>query len=243
MLSYENSGFSLDAKVKIEAWDKDGLEKLIRYCARPPFKSENIRINGPWINYRLPKPSHDGRLFITLDPFDFLERISNFIPYPRRHRRHFYGIFAPNFPLRKQVAANSQKRIENKTKAMQEETEKTKKVSQNWAKLIAKIYEVDPLICSSCGNKIKIIAFVTHAAQIRLILCGIGWPTDIPEFDPVFESDLNSYDICQLVFGTKDGFPEIEEQLHDDSGPDPPDSTEIYPPHSEYDCDPPHWED
>ncbi len=224
MLSYENSGFSLDAKVKIEAWDKDGLEKLIRYCARPPFKSENIRINGPWINYRLPKPSHDGRLFITLDPFDFLERISNFIPYPRRHRRHFYGIFAPNFPLRKQVAANSQKRIENKTKAMQEETEKTKKVSQNWAKLIAKIYEVDPLICSSCGNKIKIIAFVTHAAQIRLILCGIGWPTDIPEFDPVFESDLNSYDICQLVFGTKDGFPEIEEQLHDDSGPDPPDS-------------------
>ena len=71
MLSYENSGFSLDAKVKIEAWDKDGLERLIRYCARPPFKSENIRINGIWINYRLPKPSHDGRLFITLDPLIF----------------------------------------------------------------------------------------------------------------------------------------------------------------------------
>ena len=34
MLSYEKSGFSLDAKVKIEAWDKDGLERLVRYCAR-----------------------------------------------------------------------------------------------------------------------------------------------------------------------------------------------------------------
>ena len=27
MLSYENSGFSLDAKVKIPAFDKDGLER------------------------------------------------------------------------------------------------------------------------------------------------------------------------------------------------------------------------
>ena len=43
MLSYENSGFSLDARVRVEAWDRDGLERLIRYCARPPFKSENLR--------------------------------------------------------------------------------------------------------------------------------------------------------------------------------------------------------
>ena len=47
MLSYESSRFSLDANVRIQSWDKDGLERLIRYCARPPFKSENIRCNGP----------------------------------------------------------------------------------------------------------------------------------------------------------------------------------------------------
>lgn len=29
MLSYENTGFSLDAKVRIESWDKDGLERLL----------------------------------------------------------------------------------------------------------------------------------------------------------------------------------------------------------------------
>jgi hypothetical protein len=28
MFQYENSGFSLDAKVKIEAWDRSGLERL-----------------------------------------------------------------------------------------------------------------------------------------------------------------------------------------------------------------------
>ena len=86
---------------------------------------------------------------------------------------------------------------------MREETEKTKRVSHNWALLIAKIYEVDPLICSSCGKKIKIISFVTCAVQIRAILSGIGWPTDIPEFDPACECELN----CQLISETIDGFP------------------------------------
>jgi len=46
MLTYENSGFSLDARVRIESWDREGLERLIRYCARPCFKSENVRWNG-----------------------------------------------------------------------------------------------------------------------------------------------------------------------------------------------------
>lgn len=43
MLSYKNSEFSLNAKVRIESWDREGLERLIRYCARPCFKSENLR--------------------------------------------------------------------------------------------------------------------------------------------------------------------------------------------------------
>jgi hypothetical protein len=65
MLAYENSGFSLDAKVRIQPWDRDGLERLIRYCARPCFKSENLKWNGPWINYRLPKQSHTGQTYYS----------------------------------------------------------------------------------------------------------------------------------------------------------------------------------
>ena len=83
MLTYENSGFSLDANVRIESWDRKGLERLIRYCARPAFASENLRKNGPWLTYRLPKPTHTGKTFIQIEPLEFLERISKFIPYPR----------------------------------------------------------------------------------------------------------------------------------------------------------------
>jgi hypothetical protein len=35
---------------------------------------------------------------------------------------------------------------------------------------------------------------------------GIGWPTEAPDFDPPFD-----FEICQLVSGTLDGFPTIDE--------------------------------
>ena len=35
--SSHGGGFSLDAGVRIEAAEGAGLERLLRYCARPPF--------------------------------------------------------------------------------------------------------------------------------------------------------------------------------------------------------------
>lgn len=37
MLGCDNGGFSLDASVCIASEDRAGLERLLRYCARPPF--------------------------------------------------------------------------------------------------------------------------------------------------------------------------------------------------------------
>ena len=79
---------------------------------------------------------------------------------------------------------------------------------------------MDPLTCTGCGKKIKITAFITNAAQIHRILRGIGWPVVVPEFDPPY--DLVNWDVCDLVPDTHDGFPEPEQQVHCDIGPDPP---------------------
>lgn len=130
MESNEGSGFSLNANVQIPSWDREGLERLIRYCARPCFKSENLRWNGPWVHYRLAKPTHKGKTFLQLDPLEFLERLSRFIPYPRRHRRHYHGVFAPNSPMRPKVAINAQKRPKSSIPSnVLESAEKIEKVS------------------------------------------------------------------------------------------------------------------
>lgn len=235
MNSYENSGFSLNANVRIPSWDREGLERLIRYCARPCFKSENLRWNGPWVHYRLPKPTHTGKTFMQLEPLEFIERISRFIPQPKRHRRHYHGVFAPNSPIRKKVAANARKRPNSSIPPdIQESAEKVEKVSLGWAKLIARIYEVNPLLCS-CGKEMKIIAFVTHSIEIRRILSGIGWPAEIPKFDAPYA--LPDRDTCQLMPWTEDGFLPVEGDLQElgEADPDPP-VIESY-------SDPPYWDE
>ena len=46
MLGYAHSGFSVDAGVRIEPHDRAALERLLRYCARPPFAIDRLRKEG-----------------------------------------------------------------------------------------------------------------------------------------------------------------------------------------------------
>ena len=46
-----------------------------------------------------------------------------------------------------------------------------------------------------------------------------------------------------LVPGTKDGFSEVQEEIHYDAGADPPRWQSYDPPHWQDNSDPPHWED
>jgi hypothetical protein len=40
-------GFSVDGSVRIEAADRAGRERLLRYCARPPFTLDRLRELDP----------------------------------------------------------------------------------------------------------------------------------------------------------------------------------------------------
>jgi len=40
-------GFSVDSSVRIEAADRAGRERLLRYCARPPFALDRLRKLDP----------------------------------------------------------------------------------------------------------------------------------------------------------------------------------------------------
>jgi len=53
-----------------------------------------------------------------------------------------------------------------------------------WAALIARIYEVFPLLCPICSGQMRIIAFITHSADIRQILEHIGAETEPPRIAP-----------------------------------------------------------
>ena len=65
MLAYQHSGFSVDAGVCIEAHERAALERLLRYCARPPFAMDRLRKQGSDLVYRCAKqnsePASDKR--------------------------------------------------------------------------------------------------------------------------------------------------------------------------------------
>jgi hypothetical protein len=132
MLAWENSGFSIDASVRITLIDRDvpsyfqSLEHLLRYCARPPFAIERLSVTrGPdgratSVRYVLPRhkaanwvgpgrgrkstqPGANG--VVELTPFEFLDRLAALVPPPRKHRHRYHGVFAPNHRLRKAVTA------------------------------------------------------------------------------------------------------------------------------------------
>ena len=53
-----------------------------------------------------------------------------------------------------------------------------------WAVLIARIYEVLPLLCPLCGGQMCIIAFITHSADIRQIPVSLGADSEPPRISP-----------------------------------------------------------
>ena len=45
---------------------------------------------------------------------------------------------------------------------------------RNWARLIQKIYEVDPLVCPKCSGEMRVIAFIEDPDVIKKILKHLG---------------------------------------------------------------------
>ena len=56
------------------------------------------------------------------------------------------------------------------SRAARAETCDIRSLKRSWAQLIKRIYEVDPLVCPSCGGEMKVIAFITEHEVVDKIL-------------------------------------------------------------------------
>jgi len=211
MLGYQHSGFSVDAGVCIEAHDRAALERLLRYCARPPFAMDRLRKEGASLVYRCAKqhsePGSDKRGArvdeLILTPLELIDRIAALVPPPRTHRHRYFGVLAPNSPLRAAVTAMAQPPTRQTEPSNMSEgasavvalghaipttpepaPPKRSPAHYLWAVLIARIYEVFALLCPLCGGQMRLIAFITEGVQIRRILEHIGVDSEPPHIFP-----------------------------------------------------------
>jgi hypothetical protein len=192
MLAWENSGFCLDAAVRVPADDRAGLERLLRYCARPPFALERLEVlDEHRVIYRLPKPRRDGATALSLTPLELIDHLAGLIPPPRRHRHRYHGVLAPNSPLRAAATASGRDAADDPSAAAEIAAPPAAPARNArsparylWVMLLARLFESLPLVCPNCGADRRIIAFLSEATPIERILTHIGEPPRPPPIAP-----------------------------------------------------------
>jgi hypothetical protein len=103
-------GFSVDASVRITAADRAGRERLLRYCARPPFALDRLHELDPErLLYEGTKPGPGGNGPLLLTPLELLDRLAARVPPPRIHRHRYFGALVRmaahwKFPGRQETA-------------------------------------------------------------------------------------------------------------------------------------------
>ena len=174
-----NSGFSLHAGVAIAGNEREKIEKLCRYIARPAIALERLSVNQRGqVIYTLKKPYSDGTTHIVMTPIELLERLAAIVPRPRVHLTRFAGIFAPHFKYRSMVVPKP------KQPPPPKDEEKAPKSRISWAKLLKRIFGLDVEACPACGDKMKIIAAIEDPPVIRKILEHLGLPNKPPMLWP-----------------------------------------------------------
>ena len=185
LLNWKNSGFSIDAKLRLYGSDNKTRESIAQYIVRPPLSLKKIRYE-PFkgrVLYKTKYNEYFGENFKVYNGEDFVSALSQHIPPARVHLVRYYGLYSsrtkgiwediPNV-VRLAPEGFSKKQEEHDTDEVADDTEvqdvKGSAKRSAWARLIKKVYGIDVLICKKCGSEMRIVAFIMKPVQIDRIM-------------------------------------------------------------------------
>lgn len=165
-------GFSLHANVRVAANDRDGLEHLARYLARPPIATDRLTLlpDGR-VALRFKRRFTDGTEAVVFTPFELIERLLPLIPRPRKHTIRFHGILAPAAGYRSKVVPAADT---SKSRKDTPGPEGPKRHRLPWAELLRRVFLVDVLDCPRCHARMRIVAAVTEPSAVERVLRHLG---------------------------------------------------------------------
>lgn len=113
--------------------------------------------------------SKDGTEEKVFDALEWLVAMCSHIPDKVEQIVRYYGLYS-NVSRGRRKKEDSDEVIPS----ILEPEGYSKALRKNWARLIQKIYEVDPLTCPKCQGKMHIIAFIENEEVIKIILKHLG---------------------------------------------------------------------
>ena len=187
LLSWKNSGFSIDASLRLYGSDDKARESIAQYLVRPPLSLNKIKYE-PFKGKVLFKTKYNeyfGENFKVYNASDFIAALTQHIPPARVHLVRYYGLYssrtkgiwntasyiarlAPEGWPTKQEEWDVVKEDDNIEVERQEVKGGAKRSA--WARLINKVYGINPLTCEKCGSEMLIVSFIKEPEQIDKIM-------------------------------------------------------------------------
>ena len=161
ILRWRHTGFSVHSQVR--ATSRREAERVGKYMIRPLLSLKRLFFDetGGKVRYQYSK---HGSQEESMDYLEFIARVTSHIPDKGQVMIRYYGIYsnAHRGKIRKADSALSPLSII--------ENEPDYVSSKGWAEMIRKVYEVNPLLCPSCGGKMSIISFIEDHKVIDRII-------------------------------------------------------------------------
>jgi hypothetical protein len=184
------------------------ISQISRYLIRAPFSVDKIQYScreGSVI-YKTKMVKGPNRNFQIYDPLDFLAAVTARIPDRREHLVRYYGWHSSVQRGKRRTQCLEAKPLE--APPIEEDTAAARAARHSWARLIKKIYEVDPLICPECSGPLRIMSFIEEGEVNRKILEHLRLRDTVGDLDlPRFRSHSYLLDtqLKQLLYPF--GFP------------------------------------
>ena len=177
LLSWRHSGFSAHNAVTVPPGDDDGIERLGRYLLRSPLAVERMRFEEGMgcVRYRRKSLRGPGPFEKTFEASDFLARLLQHVPEPRLHQIRYYGHYS-NVARARRTAVSPSVALPGpgESETTEPGAAERRRLRRSWARLIRRIFEVDPLVCTDCGGEMRIVSFILDPAVVRKILNHLG---------------------------------------------------------------------
>ncbi len=163
------SGFGVYCSGAIPPEDRPALERLAAYIRRPSFAASRLDYDSDQgqILYRTAKGTPQ-----SLDALDWIARVCSHIPDRNEHQIRYYGRYASASRGKRRQQQKAVHGPASEECPAQEESAAerfSRRRRRSWARLLRKIYDVDPLRWG-CGGSLRVIAVIEQPHVIRQIL-------------------------------------------------------------------------
>ncbi len=121
----------------------------------------------------------DGTTHLLFRGMELLRRLASLVPPPRMNLTRFHGVFAPGAKLRPFLVAAAARPGEEEAPAaagVGPRSRRQRAPRLDWAGLLLRVFKVDVFCCARGGGRRRVLASLTHAAAIRLILQHLKLP-------------------------------------------------------------------